>query len=83
MLNHTYNDNSTHSIVMPAPCVGTLQKTHKKSQFRRFHVQSEMASCVFATTPIIGRTEIVVLQVMTFGDNEMLIEYVNKEDWEE
>jgi hypothetical protein len=42
-----------------------------------------MASDVFATTPIIGRTEIVVLQVMTFGDNEMLIEYVEKQYWEE
>lgn len=83
MLNHTYNDNSTHSIVMPAPCMGTLQKTHKKSQFRRFHVQSERASGVFATTPIIEKTEIVVLQVMTFGDNEMLIEYVEKQYWEE
>lgn len=85
MLNHTYNDNSTHSVVMPAPCVGTLQKTHKKSQFRRFHVESPMAGYVFSSTPALGKNgkEIVVLQLMTFGDNELLMEYVDKEYWEE
>lgn len=85
MMNHTYNDNSTHSVVMPAPCVGTLQKTHRKSQFRRFHVKSETAGYVFSGTPSLGKggKEIVVLQIMTFGDNELLMEYVDKEYWEE
>lgn len=84
MLN-TYNDNSRHSVVMPAPCVGTLQKTHRKSQFKRFHVKSEMAGYVFSGTPSLveGGKEIVVLQIMTFGDNEFLMEYVYKEYWEE
>jgi hypothetical protein len=27
--------------------------------------------------------EIVVLQIMCFGDNELLMEYVDKENWEE
>ena len=90
MLNHTYNDNSTHSVVMNPPCVGTLQKSHPKSKFERFHVASELARTVFSDFPrlIKDRTdreknEIVVLQLMVFGDNEILMEYVMKSDWEE
>ena len=87
MLNHTYNDNSTHSISMPAPCVGTLQKTHPKSQFRRFHVNSPMANFVFSENPRlhknVDKTEIVVLQVMCFGDNEILMEFVDIQYWED
>ena len=85
MLNHTYNDNSTHSVVMPAPCVGTLQKTHKKSKFCRFHIASPLAGYVFSSTPTLGKgsKEIVVLQLMAFGDRELLVEYVDKEYWEE
>lgn len=84
-MNTPFNFNSQHIITMPAPCVGTLQKTHTKSKFRRFHVKSEMARDIFSDTPSIGKdsNEIVVLQVMTFGDNELLMEYVKKEDWEE
>ena len=86
MMNHTYNDNSTHSINMPAPCVGTLQKTHEKSKFMRFHLRSPMADCVFSNTPRLSedsKVEIVVLQLMCFGADELLMEYVNKEVWEE
>lgn len=75
------------NIEMPAPCVGTLQKTHIRSQFVRFHVNSQMAKWAFSETPRIvesedKRNEIVVLQVMCFGDNEMLIEYVSKKCWD-
>lgn len=80
MLN-TYNDNSKHSVVMNAPCVGTLQKTHSKSKFKRFHVHSHMADWVFSDIPHLdkdNKMEIVVLQLMCFGDNELIIEYVEK-----
>lgn len=87
MLNHTYNDNSTHSVIMNPPCVGTLQKTHSKSKFRRFHVDSPLADVVFSDTPRLSKYEdqknIVVLQLMCFGDNEILMEYVMKSDYEE
>lgn len=84
MLN-TYNDNSTHSVVMNPPCVGTLQKTHSKSKFKRFHSRSELADLVFSSNPRIYDKggEIVVLQLMCFGDNYLLMEYVDKKDWEE
>lgn len=72
---------------MPAPCVGTLQKTHRKSKFIRFHVTSRMAEWVFSDSPHLYKNdaspEIVVLQIMCFGDNELLIEYVEKQYWEE
>lgn len=87
MLNHTYNDNSTHSVTMNPPCVGTLQKTHSKSKFKRFHVNSPLADWVFSNTPRLSKCEdlnhIVVLQLMCFGDNEILMEYVMKSDYEE
>lgn len=79
-------------IVMPAPCVGTLQKTHRKSKFVRFHVTSKMAGWVFSDYPHLYQDdhypnkkspEIVVLQIMCFGDSELLMEYVEKQDWEE
>lgn len=84
MLN-TYNDNSTHSVVMNPPCVGTLQKTHSKSKFKRLHSKSELAGLVFSSNPRMSDkgNEIVVLQIMCFGDNELLMEYVDKENWEE
>lgn len=89
MLNHTYNDNSTHSVVMNPPCVGTLQKSHPCSKFVRFHKGSNLACWVFSGTPRLTEStrkdevkEIVVLQVMVFGDNEILVEYVSKSDWE-
>lgn len=106
MLN-TYNDNSTHSVVMNPPCIGTLQKTHAKSKFERFHLRSEAAEWVFSDVPHLKEfvvdghlgnydkyyesagkyvkfgPEIVVLQLMCFGDNELLMEYVDKKDWEE
>lgn len=75
------------SIKMPAPCVGTLQKTHRKSKFIRFHVTSKRAGWVFSDRPHLNASdqgpEIVVLQIMCFGDNELLIEYVEKQYWEE
>lgn len=80
------------SIKMPAPCVGTLQKTHRKSKFIRFHVTSRRAEWVFSDRPHLNKEnnyerspspEIVVLQIMCFGDNELLIEYVEKQYWEE
>lgn len=80
------------NINMPAPCVGTLQKTHRKSKFIRFHVTSRMAGWVFSDRPHLHEKgdyersqgpEIVVLQIMCFGDNELLIEYVEKQYWEE
>lgn len=81
----TYNDNSTHSVMMNPPCVGTLQKTHAKSKFKIFHARSPLADLVFSCNPRMADKgyEIVVLQIMCFGDHEFLMEYVEKKDLEE
>ena len=80
------------SIKMSAPCVGTLQKTHRRSKFVRFHVTSRMAEWVFSDRPHLHEgdgyersqsPEIVVLQIMCFADREFLVEYVEKQYWEE
>lgn len=84
MLN-TYNNNNTHSVVMNPPCMGTLQKTHPKSKFKKFHANSPLADFVFSTNPRMAKDglEIIVLQIMCFGDYELLMEYVDKANWEE
>jgi hypothetical protein len=70
---------------MNPPCIGTLQKTHAKSKFKKFHATSQRAEWVFSSNPRLldKGSEIVVLQIMCFGNNELLMEYVDKKDWEE
>lgn len=83
---HNNHSESHTSIVMNPPCVGTLQKTHLKSKFKRFHYNSPLADCVFSDVPRLSKHEdlknIVVLQIMCFGDGELMMEYVYKEDYE-
>lgn len=93
MLN-TYNNNNVYrvsqKVILNPPCVGTLQKSHPKSTFVRFHKCSKYAEWIFSDMPRLSETkagkdlkEIVVLQIMVFGENEFLMEYVYKSDWEE
>ena len=104
--SHTTINNNVH--LKPA-CVGTLQKSHNKSKFKRFHVRSDMATWAFSEVPhlsekpvdryrcnenydyydsksdkyMIRGPEIVILQVMCFGDEELMIEYVLKSDYDD
>ena len=101
--SHATINNNVH--LKPA-CVGTLQKSHNKSKFKRFHVRSDMATWAFSEVPhlsekeadrytkdydyynsnsgkyVIKGPEIVILQVMCFGDEELMIEYVLKSDYD-
>ena len=52
------------SIKMPAPCVGTLQKTHRRSKFVRFHVTSKMAGWVFSDRPHLHENDAVEIVVL-------------------
>jgi hypothetical protein len=95
VVRNSYSTNT--NISMNPPCNGTLQRTHIKSQFLRCHVESVRAGEIFDFEPHINkaitkqtpygphntkeRIDIVVLQVMCFGDNELLIEYVKKDDY--
>lgn len=88
--NQTINYNQTNTVVMPPTCMGTLQKSHRLSKFVRCHKTSNMANWIFSDCPrLVQHTwdknckEIVILQIMTFGDEEFLIEYIFKSDWEQ
>lgn len=67
-------------IKIPAACNGMLQKSCAESKFKRFHLRSDMAKMVFDDTPNLGyRHKISVLQIMVFGDQEAIIEYIDIE----
>ena len=110
MLNSYSNSQTTinNNVHLKPACVGTLQKSHNKSKFKRFHVRSGVASWVFSEYPhiseeevstkpsdgvyeysyksgnyIVYGPEVVILQVMCFGDEELMIEYVLKSDYDD
>ena len=64
---------------------GTLQKTLRKSFFKRFHLNSTMADYVFNTKSSLNYNgkEIIVLQVMLCGDNQFLMEAIYKDDYDD
>ena len=80
MLN-TYSINNRHTINMPPACVGTLQKTFSKSWFDRFHRNSKYAEMLFDDKPN-SQLDLVILQIMVFGDGVFLAEVANKTDYE-
>lgn len=87
MLNYTsFNTGDTTTRVsFNAPCTGIIQKSHPKSNFEVFHKASKMADWVFSDYPRLKAEryncdKIIVLQIMVFGDNELLMEYVYEKD---
>jgi len=81
---NSYENNITFNSV-----AGTLVKSTKNSKFIRFHMNSGMADTFFnKQRPYIDKSyekysrdnvDIDVLQVMLCGDNQLLVEYVEKE----
>ena len=77
----TYTPVRTHSNVSYHSVQGTLVRSHKKSKFQRFHLDSEYATNLFNG---YGKyADIVPLQFMIVGDRTILMEYVDKADLEE
>lgn len=85
----------TNQVSFNAPSSGIIQRSHPRSNFVRFHARSKIADWVFSDYPRLVEQEwkfsnvgynkiyankIVVLQVMVFGDDELLVEYVNETD---
>ena len=74
--NFNYNINAVS---------GTLRKSHPKSKMSIRELSN--ARYVFdSEKPRLfeyNDTEIIVLQVMFVGENKVIIEYVNKKDFEE
>lgn len=70
------NCNNDQSVEIKPACMGILQKSHSKSYFRWCHVNSDYRKNVFDGNPR-------VLQVMVFGDNNMMVEMLPQEVYEE
>lgn len=87
MLNN-YTQNFNNSVNMKPACTGILQKSHPNSFFRRFHKTSRTADWIFSENPCLKKEnryevyvkfmDVVVLQVMCFGDDEFLCELIDK-----
>lgn len=72
----------TSKVSFNAPSTGIIQKSHPRSKFIRFHAKSLTAERAFSARPVLAKDgpEIVILQIMVFGDEELLVEYVLEED---
>ena len=88
------NTNNFNSIVNIKPAVANiLQKSHPYSFFEKFHTNSDMAQWIFNNNPCLKRKysscrnyepymNIVVLQVLYLGNEEIICELVDKEKLE-
>lgn len=72
----------TSKVSLNTPSSGIIQKSHPRSKFVRFHSRSPMSEYAFSSRPRLGKDEpeIVVLQIMVFGNDELLVEYVCKQE---
>ena len=93
MLNANIDNKKYEQTVNIKPaCGGLLQKSHPRSFFKRFHKTSDMAGWLLSENPCLKRKteyalyetymDVVVLQIMCFGDNELLCELVDAKEFE-
>lgn len=85
-------NQSTTKVSLSTPSTGIIQRSHPRSRFIRFQKGSEIESTVFPTHPdqnpylmklhtsYSEKIYIIVLQVVIFGDNQFLCEYVDEDD---
>jgi hypothetical protein len=64
----------TSKVSLNTPSSGIIQRSHPRSKFVRFHSRSSMSA--FSSRLSKDGPEIVVLQIMVFGNDELLVEYV-------
>lgn len=73
----------TSRVSLNTPSTGIIQKSHPRSNFVRFHARSSMSEYVLSDFPRLTKDssrKLVVLQIMVFGNDELLVEYVYEED---
>lgn len=75
MLNNYTNENTQTVDIKPA-CSGIMQKSHPQSYFKWCHVQSDYRKNVIDINPR-------VLQIMVFGDENMLVEILPEDAYKE
>lgn len=86
---NSYSCNNPQTVNINA-VGGTIVKNYKDSFILRFHMQSKTAESVLDKNPKLkngnlrdsGYKQIVVLQVMLCGEQELLAEIMWKEDFD-
>ena len=78
MLNTTNHNKTDISI---NACSGGIYKTYQKSFFTRFHLKSPLSDKLLSREPKYDDLNVVVLQVIIVGDNELLAEIIREEDF--
>ena len=71
-------------------CSGGIYKTYPESFMIRFHLKSELAKSLLVSNPMYNfstnnstceRKEVVILQMVTCSDMEVMAEIITKEDF--
>lgn len=70
----------TSKVSLNTPSSGIIQRSHPRSKFVRFHSRSFMSEYAFSSRLSKDGPEIVVLQIMVFGNDELLVEYVCEQE---
>lgn len=89
MMFNSHNVSNPQTVNINAVS-GTIVKNYKDSFILRFHMKSEMANTIFDREPRLKERnfrdskykQIVVLQVMLCGEQELLAEVMWKEDFD-
>lgn len=68
--------NNSQKVEIKPACIGMMQKSHPKSFFEWCQVESDYRRKVVDGNP-------TVLQVMVFGDGNMLVEFLPQEVYDE
>ena len=70
----------SQTINIKPACSGTIQKSSPFSRIVRCAITSRWGEQLLSSlTPHIEGNEVIILQVMVFGDNQCLIEFVDKD----
>lgn len=69
-----FNNNLSQSVNIKPAATGILQKSCKCSRIRHAHIKSSWTENLF------NNNEVVILQIMVFGDNQMIVEYAYIKD---
>lgn len=73
----------TSKVSLNTPSSGIIQRSHPRSNFTRFHARSPRAEYVLSDFPRLTKDssrKLVVLQIMVFGNDELLVEYVCEQE---
>ena len=70
-------------IIIKKTCNGRIYKSQAKSFIKKFSITSTLADELFSEKPCMDGKEVVVLQVVNFGEGMLLAEIVYKKDYDE